>query len=116
MSPIDRLRSPRSPTPLILHLQGAKQFLGLPSLPQPQDRTLTFFRPLGARNATIGLSALILSLRGDRIGMATSFALSAIPGVVDAVTCAQNGGEYRLHVIATGICLGLSWMLVKAGS
>lgn len=96
--------NPLTPSP------GAKQFLGLPHV---STEALTFFPPLGARNGTIGLAAFILSLRGDRVGVATSFLLSCIPGAIDAWTCVQRGGSWQVHAAASGVLVVMAWLLVR---
>ena len=90
---------------------GAKHFLGLPTI---SNEALVFFPPLGARNATIGLSAFILSVRGDRLGVATAFVLSGIPGLIDAWTCYQRKGNWQIHVAATLVLAVMSYLLVKS--
>lgn len=74
---------------------------------------LAFFPLLGARNGTIGLCAFILSMRGDRVGVATSFCLPCIPGCVDAVICWRRNGSWQIHVVAMTTLLVISYLLVK---
>ena len=97
-------------TQLTTSFPGAKQFLGLPTV---SPAALTFFPALGARNAATGLSALAFSLRGDRKGVATVFALCMIPGLMDAYTCFQHGGGWQVHIAATTLCGIMSWLLVR---
>lgn len=95
---------------LLTKAPGAKQFLGLPHV---SPEALTFFPPLGARNATIGLTAFILSLRGERVGVATTFLLSCIPGIVDAWTCVRRGGNWQVHIAASGMLMVVAGLLVR---
>lgn len=62
----------------------------------------------------MGLSALALSLRGDRLGVATAFAVTCIPGVVDACVCWRRSGNWQIHAAATAVLAVMSWMLARS--
>ncbi|KAK3070686.1 hypothetical protein LTR53_010029 [Teratosphaeriaceae sp. CCFEE 6253] len=92
-------------------VEGARQFGGDGVA---DYRHTTFVTPLFARNISIGLSILLLSLQGERKAVGTILGTIVLVGFADLWWCLEYARSRLVtHAVGTVMFGGLSWVMLR---
>lgn len=81
------------------------------------EKLATFVPLLFARNITIGLTILLLSLQGQRKALGTLLGCLLITGLIDMRWCLKHApGKLGTHAVGTVMFVTLGWVNWRSGA